>query len=172
MSLLRIPCGKCRAHTLCLCQVGRGKGDCRSGSGRTTHSWHDGLSHAPVWTDMDACRVIRHPGDEDEGAQWACRARQQRGPVERASGPATADLRLGRAWLSASKVEASFYSSPGWRVSSACLTGVCPRMGVSGERTTEESYATLSWNRPPAKFKAERRFRGRCIGSREGVFWF
>ena len=23
MSLLRIPCGKCRAHTLCLCQVGR-----------------------------------------------------------------------------------------------------------------------------------------------------
>ena len=28
---------------------------------------------------MDACRVIRHPGEEDEGARWACRARQQRG---------------------------------------------------------------------------------------------
>ena len=32
--------------------------------------------------------------------------------------------------------------------------------------------ATLSWNQPFVKFKAERRFRGRCIGSREGVFWF
>ena len=31
---------------------------------------------------MNAYRVIRHPGDEDEGARWACRARQQRGPVE------------------------------------------------------------------------------------------
>ena len=28
---------------------------------------------------MDAYRVIRHSGDEDEGARWACRARQQRG---------------------------------------------------------------------------------------------
>ena len=54
----------------------------------------------------------------------------------------------------------------------ACLTGVCPRMGVPGERMTEESYATLSRNQLPAKFKAERRFRGRCIGSREGFFWF
>ena len=27
---------------------------------------------------MDAYRVIRHPGDEGEGARWACRARQQR----------------------------------------------------------------------------------------------
>ena len=35
---------------------------------------------------MNAYRVIRHPGDEDEGARWACRARQQRGPVEIASG--------------------------------------------------------------------------------------
>ena len=42
---------------------------------------------------------------------------------------------------------------------------VCPRMGVPGERTAEESYATFSWNQLPAKFKAERRFRGRCIGS-------
>ena len=31
---------------------------------------------------MDAYRVIRYSGDEDEGARWACRARQQRGPVE------------------------------------------------------------------------------------------
>ena len=31
---------------------------------------------------MDAYRVICHPGDEDEGARRACRARQQRGPVE------------------------------------------------------------------------------------------
>ena len=90
---------------------------------------------------MDVYRVIRHPGDEDEGARWAFRARQQRGPVEIISGPAPAVLRLGRTWLSAS-------------------TG-----GM-----TEESYATLSWNQLPAKFKDERRFRGRCIGSREGFF--
>ena len=45
---------------------------------------------------MDAYRVIRHPGDEDEGPQWTCGARQQRGPVEIASGPAPAVLRLGR----------------------------------------------------------------------------
>ena len=51
---------------------------------------------------MDAYRVIRRPGDEDEGARWACRAQQQRGPVEIASGPAPAVLRLGRTWLSAS----------------------------------------------------------------------
>ena len=44
---------------------------------------------------MDAYRVIRHPGDEDEGARWACRA-WQRGPVEIASGPAPAVLRLWR----------------------------------------------------------------------------
>ena len=43
--------------------------------------------------------------------------------------------------------------------------------GVPGERTTEESYATSSWNQPPVKFEAERRFRGWCIGSEEGVFW-
>ena len=51
---------------------------------------------------MDAYRVIRHPGDEDVGARWACRARQQRGPVEIASGLAPAVRRLGRTWLSAS----------------------------------------------------------------------
>ena len=43
-------------------------------------------------------------------------------------------------------------------------------MEVPGERMTEESYATLGWNQPPVKFKAERRFRGRCIVSREGFF--
>ena len=51
---------------------------------------------------MDAYRVIRHPGDEDEGARWACGARQQRRPVEIASGPAPAVLRLGWTQLSAS----------------------------------------------------------------------
>ena len=91
-----------RLHTLFLCQVGRGKRGCRSGSGRTTHPWHDGLSHAPVCTKMDTYRVIRHRGDEDKGARWACRAWQQRGPVEIASGPAPAVLRLEPTWLSAS----------------------------------------------------------------------
>ena len=51
---------------------------------------------------MDAYRVIRHPGDEDKGARWACEARQQLGPVEIASGPAPAVQHLGRTWLSAS----------------------------------------------------------------------
>ena len=51
---------------------------------------------------MDAYRVIRHSGDEDEGAQWVCRARQQRGLVEIASGPAPGVLRLRRTWLSTS----------------------------------------------------------------------
>ena len=50
---------------------------------------------------MDAYRVIHHPGDEDEGARWACGARRQRGPVEIASRPAPAVLRPGRTWLSA-----------------------------------------------------------------------
>ena len=51
---------------------------------------------------MDTYRVIRHRDDEDEGARWACKARQQRGPVEIASGPPPTALRLGRTWLSAS----------------------------------------------------------------------
>ena len=129
MSLLWIPCGQCRAHTLCLCHVGRGKGGYRSGSGRTTHSWHDGLSHAPVLTKMDAYRVIRHPGDENEKAPWACEARRQRGPVEIASRACT--------------------RGP----ASVCLTCVWPWMGVPGERITEESYASLSWNQPPVNWK-------------------
>ena len=108
----KIPCGQCRAHILCLRQVGRGKRDCRSGSRRTTHSWHDGLPDALVWTKMDAYWVIRHPGDEDEGARWACGARQQRSPVEIASGPAPTVLRLGRTWLSASIGEGIFLFLP------------------------------------------------------------
>ena len=51
---------------------------------------------------MNGYQVIRQPGDEDEGAGWASRARQQRGPVEIASDPAPAVLRLWRTWLSAS----------------------------------------------------------------------
>ena len=47
---------------------------------------------------MDTYRVIRHRGDEDKRARWACRARHQRGPVEIASGPAPAVLRRGRTW--------------------------------------------------------------------------
>ena len=47
-------------------------------------------------------RVIRHPGDEDEGARWACRATQQRRSVEIASGPAPAVLCLMHTCLSAS----------------------------------------------------------------------
>ena len=54
-----IPCGQYRAQTLCLREVGRSKRGFRPGSGRTTHSWHDGLPHAPVWTKMGAYRVIR-----------------------------------------------------------------------------------------------------------------
>ena len=102
MSLLRIPSGQCRAHTLCLCQVGRGKGGCLSGCGHTTHSWHDGPSHVSVRTNMDAYRVICHPDNEDEGARWARGAQRQRGPVEITSRSAPATLRLGQAWLSAS----------------------------------------------------------------------
>ena len=51
---------------------------------------------------MDAYRVIRQPGDEDEGARWACRARQQRWLVEIASRPTSAALRFQRTWLFAS----------------------------------------------------------------------
>ena len=49
---------------------------------------------------MDAYRVIRYPGDEGEGARWACGARRQRGPVEIASRPAPAILRPRRTRLS------------------------------------------------------------------------
>ena len=102
MSLLRILCGQCKAHTLCQHQVVRGKGGCRSGSECTSHSRHDGLSHAPVWAELGAHRVIRHTCDEDERARWATRVQQRERPVEIASGPAAAVLCLWRNWLSAS----------------------------------------------------------------------
>ena len=44
---------------------------------------------------MDAYRVIRHPGDEDNRARWACEAQRQRGPVVIASGLAPAVLPCG-----------------------------------------------------------------------------
>ena len=44
---------------------------------------------------MDAYRVIRHPGDEDKGARWACGARRQRRPVVITLVLARAVLRLG-----------------------------------------------------------------------------
>ena len=64
---------------------------------------------------MDAYWVIRHPSDEDEGARWACRARQQRGPVEISSGPAPAVLRLSGFGCPRRPGKESSYSSPGWR---------------------------------------------------------
>ena len=42
--------------------------------------------------------------------------------------------------------------------------------GDGGERMTKESYATISRNQSSVNFSAERWFRGRCIGSKEGVF--
>ena len=126
---------------------------------------------------MDAYQVISHPGDEDEGARWACGARQQRGPVEIASGPAPAFLRLGRNWLST-----SFGGGGGgggillflpWLMR---LVGL-PNWRVAADGSLEQAddgrfVRNLSWNQPPVKFKAERRSRRRYIGSIEGVFWF
>ena len=44
---------------------------------------------------------------------------------------------------------------------------------MSPRRTDDgRVVATLSWNQSLAKFKAERRFNGWCIGSRERVFGF
>ena len=61
---------------LCLCYVGRGKGDRWSGSGCRTHSWNNGLSDAPVCADLNARRVILHTSDENDRARWASTARQ------------------------------------------------------------------------------------------------
>ena len=81
---------------------------------------------------MYAYRVIRHPGDEDQGARWACRARKQRGPVEIASGPAPAVLRLGRTWLSASTGGGIFLFLP-WLARLVGLTnGRVPADGSPG----------------------------------------
>ena len=91
---------------------------------------------------MDAYRVIRHPCDEDEGARWTCRARQQLGPVEIASGPALAVLRLGRTWLSASIGGGIFLFIP-WLVRLVGLSnGRVAADESPGERITEESYVT------------------------------
>ena len=167
MFLLRFPGGYCRARTLRLRKMGCGKGSPRSGSGRRGYSWHDGPSHAPVWAVLDAHRVIRHSCDENERARWASRAKQRGGPVEIASGPSPAVLRLGRIRLFASF--GGFFLVLSWLVR---LVDSPSAHVAADERMTEESYATLSRNQPPVKFKAEKQFRGWCIGSREGVFWF
>ena len=65
---------------------------------------------------MDAYRVIRHSGDEDEVARWACRARQQRGLVEIASEPPPAVPRscvFGGLDFPRRPGEESSFSSPG-----------------------------------------------------------
>ena len=81
---------------------------------------------------MDAYRVIRRHGDEDEEARWACRARQQRGPVEIASGPAPTVLRLGQTWLSASTEGGIFLFLP-WLARLASLpNGRVPADGSPG----------------------------------------
>ena len=85
---------------------------------------------------MDAYRVIRHPGDDDEGARWACRARQQRGRVEIASGPAPAVLRLGRPWLSASTRGGIFLFLP-WLARLVGLPNVHVPANVSPGRTDD-----------------------------------
>ena len=92
---------------------------------------------------MNAHRVIRHTSDEDESTRWASRGKQRGGPVEIASGPAPLVASAGWTGLPRQLGEGSF-SSPGWRGRSVKSKG----------------------------FEAERWFRGRCIGSREGVFGF
>ena len=83
---------------------------------------------------MDAYRVIRHPGDVDKGARWACRARKQRELVEIASGPAPAVLRLGRTWLSTALGGGIFVFHP-W------LTRLCglPNGHVSADESPERT---------------------------------
>ena len=46
-----------------------------------------------------------------------------------------------------------------------------PLVGVASPGRTDERRVVRDWKQPPAKFNAERGFRGRCIGSREGVIW-
>ena len=43
-----------------------------------------------------------------------------------------------------------------------------PRGQCRAHTICDNYYVTLSWNQPPVKIKGERRFRGRCIGSRGG----
>ena len=85
---------------------------------------------------MVAYRVIRHPVVKDEGARWACRVRQQRGPVEIAPGPEPAALRLARTRLSASIGGGIFLFLP-WLASLFVLPNECGSVGGSPGRTDD-----------------------------------
>ena len=87
---------------------------------------------------MDAYCVIRNPGDEDEGARWECRARQQQGPVEIASGPAPAVLRLGWTWLSSSTGGGIFLFLPWLARLAGQPTGPVPADGCVTSRAKGE----------------------------------
>ena len=52
------------------------------------------------------------------------------------------------------------------------LTGVRSRGVGSGRTDDERAVRYYKPNPPPVKFKAERRFAKRCIGSREWFFGF
>ena len=132
--------------------MGCGKGGFRSGSGCRAYSWHDGPSYAPVWAVLGAHRVIRHTYDEDERARWAPGSRKRGGPVDIASGHAPTVLRLGRIRLSAS-FGGGYFLVFSWLMRHVGQ----PSAGVAadeGPGRTDESYATLSWNQLPVKFKA------------------
>ena len=80
---------------------------------------------------MDDSRGIRHPGDEDEGARWACGVRQQLGPVEIASGPAPTVLRLVQTRLSASFGGGIFFIAPLVGAASRCAAAARYRRFVA-----------------------------------------
>ena len=116
-----------------------------------------------VWTDLDAHRVIRHTSDEDERARWAQGTKQWGRPVEIASGLTPTVAFPGRTGLSRRWGEGPF-PSPSWRGWSVKPNGQVAVGAGSGWMDDD--------NQPPVKFKAERRFCGRCIDSKEGVFGF
>ena len=64
MSLPRFPCGKCRAHTLTCTRWGAEREAVGRAVGVKLTPDTIVSSNAPVSTDMDAYRVIHHPGDE------------------------------------------------------------------------------------------------------------
>ena len=117
-------------------------------------------------------RVIRHPGDEYEGGRWMYGARQQQGPVEIASLPVPAVLGPGWTWLSASFGGGIFSFLP-WL---ARLVGSPNRRvatdGSPGRSDDGRIVRDFKLEPTAATFKAERRFRGRSIGTREGFFGF
>ena len=114
---------------------------------------------------MDAYRVTRHPGDEDEGNRWAHRARQQRGPVEIASGPAPAVLRLGRTLLSATTVGGIFLSLP-WLARLAGLpNGRVPADG--SPRRTDDGRVVRDFKLEPCAHDVESR---KAVP--RAVYWF